>query len=677
MTHKHLVLALAVVCLVWGMIVAIGCEPATSPQNNNNNNNRPEVRPPDRREPERVKYTEDRKPCKDYDPLRRPMFGDLHVHGNESFDAWAYQTKATPDEIYKFAQGQPMQIPPFDENGKGRVIQLSRPLDFTALTEHAEFLGEVNLCRTPGNPAYDTQSCKRYRQRDSNSVILFGVQLTQEDAKPQRIEEICGKDGQRCLDVAQQRWQMLQRKADEYYDRTESCSFVTFMGYEYATTPGLSNLHRNVIFRNSNVTRLPISFYEQPSAYGLWMALKQECLDSPSGCDVMTIGHNSNLSNGRMFALMYPSDPLFGGEFAAAALRLRLEPLIEMVQHKGSMECRPGLSGVRGDPDPHCSFEEVRPEKVEDCKEGTGSLGMRLGGCVSRLDFTRHIFEAGLEEQQRIQINPYKMGVIGATDTHNGLAGYTEEYNYRGHIGTVDDTPEKQLSKGNITHDGYIDNPGGLAVVWAEERSRDAIFNALQRRETYATSGTRIVLRIFGGWKFSANLCQGEDKALVQEGYQQGAPMGANLPEKPADVSAPTFLVLALQDQGTDKHPGTPLQQIQIIKGWLDSDGKSREKVFTVAGDSNNGASVDTATCERKGKGEARLCVRWTDPEFDPQRSAFYYARVLENPTCRWSTYTCNQLPANKRPEACTDPLVPKIIQERAWSSPLWYNPKP
>lgn len=244
MTHKHLVLALAVVCLVWGMIVAIGCEPATSPQNNNNNNNRPEVRPPDRREPERVKYTEDRKPCKDYDPLRRPMFGDLHVHGNESFDAWAYQTKATPDEIYKFAQGQPMQIPPFDENGKGRVIQLSRPLDFTALTEHAEFLGEVNLCRTPGNPAYDTQSCKRYRQRDSNSVILFGVQLTQEDAKPQRIEEICGKDGQRCLDVAQQRWQMLQRKADEYYDRTESCSFVTFMGYEYATTPGLSNLHR-------------------------------------------------------------------------------------------------------------------------------------------------------------------------------------------------------------------------------------------------------------------------------------------------------------------------------------------------------------------------------------------------------------------------------------------------
>lgn len=652
---------------------AVGCEPTTS---NNNTNTSTDSGPPEQREPQRVAYTEDRKPCTQYEPLRRAMFGDLHVHGNESFDAWAYQTKATPDDIYKFAKGEPMQIPPFDANGKGRTVQLARPLDFTAVTEHAEFLGEVNLCRTAGNPAYDTESCKKYRQRDSNSVILFGVQLTKEDAKPQRIEEICGKDGQRCRDVAQERWQMLQRKADEHYDRTETCSFVTFMGYEYATTPGLSNLHRNVIFRNSHVTSLPISFYEQPTAYGLWLALKQECLDKKNGCDVITIGHNSNLSNGRMFSLMYPNDPIFGGEFAAAALRVRLEPLIEIIQHKGSMECRNGLSGVRGEQDPHCHFEEVRPDPVEDCKEGTGSLGMRMGGCMSRLDFSRHIFEAGLEEFQRMGINPYKMGVIGATDSHNGLAGYTEEYNYMGHIGTVDDTPEKQLSKGNITHDGYIDNPGGLAVAWAEERSRDAIFNAFQRRETYATSGTRILLRMFGGWEYRGDLCQGDEKMLVQEGYNKGATMGGDLPERPTTVQAPVFLVLAHQDSGTDKHPGTPLQQLQIIKGWVDADGKSREKVFTVAGNPNNGASVNTNTCERKGTGESRLCVRWQDPEFDPKRLAFYYARVLENPSCRWSTYACNKLPTDKRPEACTDANVSKVIQERAWSSPIWYNPK-
>lgn len=658
-------------CLFVGLVMASSCQQPTT------TNEPPERRPPERRTPERVQYTEDRKPCTDYQPLRRPMFGDLHVHGGDSFDAWAYQTKATPGDIYQFAQGKPMDIPPFDKDGKGRIVQLKRPLDFAAVTEHAEFLGEVNLCRTEGSPAYNSETCVKYRKRDSNSVINFGVQLTHDGPDPVRIQSICGADGKQCLDVAKQRWDMLKKAAQEHYDRTESCKFVAFAGYEYATTPGLSNLHRNVIFRNNNTTELPISFYEQPSAFGLWMALKQQCLDPNKGCDVLTIGHNSNLSNGKMFALSYPTDPTFGGDMAAALLRARLEPLIEIVQHKGSMECRNGFSLVNGAPDPLCGFEKLRPGKVEDCKEGTGSLGMRLGGCMSRLDFSRYIFEAGLEEQQRLGANPYHMGVVGATDTHNGLAGYTEEYNYVGHIGNVDDTPEKQLSKGNITHDGFINNPGGLAVAWAEERSRDAIFNAFQRRETYATSGTRIVLRLFGGWSYSDNICGGGDEALAQEGYDKGSPMGSVFPEKPGDAKAPVLVVVAQQDLGTSEHPGTPLQQIQIIKGWVGPDGRSREKVFVVAGKADNGASVDTQTCQRKGDGEKRLCARWVDPEFDPTVPTFYYARVLENPTCRWSTYKCNTFAKDKRPPMCDDPQFPKVIQERAWSSPIWYKPKP
>ena len=662
---KHLFLYLTLLSLSVGFFLAGGCqrEPNKPPERRT---------PPKTRKPERLTYSEGRKPCKDYDVLKRPMFGDLHVHGGDSFDAWSYYTKATPKEIYDFAQGKPMDIPPFAANGKGRTVRLSRPLDFTALTEHAEFLGEVNLCRTPGNPAYKTNACSRYRKRDSNSVILFGVQLTKEDPVPKRIPEICGADGKLCVEMAKKRWALIRQAAQESYDQTEGCKFVTFVGYEYATTPGLSNVHRNVIFRNNTVPDAPISFYEQPSPYGLWLALKQQCLDPKKGCDVMTIGHNSNLSNGRMFQSRYPKDSVFGGERSAAMLRARLEPIIEIVQHKGSMECRNGFAGVD---DTYCTFEKLRPDPVKACAKGeTGSLGMRLGGCLSPLDFVRHIFGVGLQEKLRLGSNPYQMGVIGATDTHNGLAGYTEEYNYMGHIGTVDDSPLKQLSKGNITHDGFINNPGGLAVVWAEERSRDAIFNGLQRRETYATSGTRISLRMFGGWEYRDSLCDAGDRELAQEGYDKGVPMGGILKPAPAGAKAPVFVVMAKQDLGTSKHPGIPLQQIQIVKGWVDADGKSQEKVFAVAGNPNNGASVDVKTCKRSGQGEKRLCARWTDPDFDPKRPAFYYARVLENPSCRWSTYKCNSIAADKRPGVCSDPKTPKVIQERAWSSPIWYQ---
>lgn len=627
----------------------------------------------------RVIYTETREPCDEFHPYRKAYFGDLHVHGAYSFDAWAYKSRLTPDDIYRFAQGKSVQISPFDANGKGREVKLKRALDFAAVTEHAEFLGEVAFCSTPGSGKYNEDVCKKYRVGDDNSVTNFGILLA---LKPQRLVSLCGADGNGCMALAKQRWDDIIKGADKAYDRTSGCRFVSFVGYEYTTTPGVSNVHRNVIFRNNKVPELPVSFFEQPTPYGLWRALKESCIDGIKGCDVMSIGHNSNLSNGKMFALRY-SDRTQDIEQQKkdAVLRARMEPLLEMMQHKGSMECRNGLTNQNGQNDPYCDFEKLRDfekksgDKIEDCGTKTGDFGMRLAGCVSWLDFTRGILKVGLMEKQRLGVNPYRLGVIGATDTHNGIAGYADEKTFPGHVGTVDDTPIKRLGDGNLTHDALINNPGGIAVVWAKERSRDAIFNAFQSREVYATSGPRITVRFFGGWQYPEAIC--DDKELAKIGYEQGVPMGSKLPKRPADAGAPMFIIKAEQDQGVPDQPGTPLQQVQIIKAWSGKDGKIHEKVLTVAGDPKNGASVDTSTCKRTGAGSSSLCVLWKDPDFDPSQRAFYYVRVLENPSCRWSTYVCNALPADKRPpEACgPNAKVPKVIQERAWTSAIWYEP--
>jgi len=328
---------------------------------------------------------------------------------------------------------------------------------------------------------------------------------------------------------------------------------------------------------------------------------------------------------------------------------------------------------VEREEDPLCRFEKLRFPPIPDCGEGTGWGAVKDGGCVSRLDFLRGILLAGLEQGARLGINPYQVGLIGSTDSHNGTPAYTTEEHFHGHVGNADDTIEERMGEGNMTHKGRINNPGGLAAVWAVERSRDAIFEALQRREVYATSGTRIALRFFGGWSYPDQLCG--DAQLALTGYRKGVPMGSLLRQRPDDASAPRFVLQARADPGTAKSPGTALQRAQIIKGWIDGLGKRHEKIYEVAGDPNNNASVDPSTCKKNGMGAPHLCVVWQDPAFDPAQRAFYYARVVENPTCRWSTWQCISLPAAKRPKGCTDPNIEKVIQERAWSSPIWYEP--
>jgi hypothetical protein len=248
-----------------------------------------------------------------------------------------------------------------------------------------------------------------------------------------------------------------------------------------------------------------------------------------------------------------------------------------------------------------------------------------------------------------------------------------DEGAFIGHRGADDDTPANRLGEGQFYIGGYRFSPGGLTGIWAEENSRPSLFDALRRREVFGTSGTRLSVRLFGGWHLPAGMCG--DPEMVRTAYRDGVSMGGFLGAPQSGAAAPSFLVAALRDPGTVAHPGTPLQRVQIVKGWLEA-GVSHQQVFDVAGDPNNGATVDDATCVASGPGADSLCTVWTDPSFDPAQHAFYYGRVLENPTCRWSAYTCNALAPADRPPSCSDPNVPRTIQERAWTSPIWYQPE-
>ncbi len=615
-----------------------------------------------------VNYVENRQPCAARSPLRRALFGDLHVHTSLSFDAYAFDVRVTPEQAYRFARGEEISLPPNDAMGNGtRKLRLLRPLDFAAVTDHSEFLGEVQACITPSAAGYGSLTCQRYRMGGNSAITNLGFKLAIDDQ--QRFEDICPPDGSGCADLLSATWNRLQQAAQTAYDKSESCEFTSFIAYEYSGAPGLSTLHRNVIFRNDRVP-LPITHYEEPTPQGLWQALDDACRNARSGCDVLAIPHNPNESNGKMFRIEYPEGVSIDEQRRLAQVRQRMEPVVEIYQHKGDSECKNGLSGVLGAPDEQCGFEKTLRKSVPDCGEGTGTGGTARTGCISRRDFVRYALLDGLREQVRLGVNPIPLGFIGSTDTHNGSPGFVDEYRFAGHRGLDDDTVEKQIGGGGITIGGMEFSPGGLVGVWADENSRPAIFDALRRRETFGTSGPRITVRFFGGFDLPDGLCA--DPGLVEKGYQKAVPMGGTI--SGAGGKAPRFVVQAMRDPGDSMRQGTPLQVVQIVKGTLTAAGPIT-KVFDVAGNRANGASVDVSTCAQKGAGADLLCGSFVDPEFDEKQPAYYYVRVLENPSCRYNTYLCNTIPVAERPAPCSDPDSPKTIQERAWASPIYYIP--
>jgi hypothetical protein len=618
--------------------------------------------------------TESREPCGSYAPFRQPFFGDIHIHTHFSADAYIFGTRVSPRDAYDFARGA--TIPVADEHEQlTRSATIDRPLDFAAVTDHSEWYGEVNLCSTPGSIPYDDSLCQMLRQAEPTPddefaatvlwLYLAGI------PNPPRYLSFCSLPGVDCAAQDVSVWQEIQAAAEEAYDRSGTCGFTSFIGYESTPSPLGRHLHRNVIFRNEHVPARPASFldtYKGGTPQGLWTAIETDCLGAGTGCDAVIIPHNPNLSGGMQF--MDPAD-------ADEALRRQtLEPLVEIHQIKGNSECRfDRLAGAGvGTTDELCTFEQdPHPHQGPDATDVPIDQ-------YPRRNLVRPTLEDGLSFEEKLGVNPFRFGFVGSTDTHDGTAGNTSEVNWPGGQGANDGSPALQISEQIRT------NPGGLAVVWAEENSRDAIFSALARRETYATSGTRPIVRFFAG-DLSDVTCG--DAAFVEHAYASGTPMGGELGDVRGKKS-PRFAVWAMKDPA-----GVDLERVQIVKGSVDASGAIHEQVIDVAGNASNGASVDPATCNPTGTGDAELCTVWEDPSFDPAERAFYYARVIENPVCRWSTHVCKAAGVDPLSSDCAtqaaaapaefadcclgtanDAFLDPLVRERAWTSPVWYRPE-
>ena len=613
--------------------------------------------------------------------LKNVYWGDTHVHTHESFDAKLMGTTVTVEDAYRFAKGEALL------STGGETMQLARPLDFVAITDHAEGFGVSTRCDETDLTWFESINCYLLETPNPMAFLLLRtiVSFTKSEAEkdldaPAGVYQpevrtpkgrgswpICGRgEGGvlRCEQDARSDWARYIALADA---ENEPGVFTTFAAYEYSPTlPDAGKMHRNVLFNGSDLPEFAISSLEVSNAIDLWRGLEETCTGN---CDFLTIPHNMNKSWG----LAYSRYTYDGGEYGEQEweIRKRREPLAEVYQIKGASECALGVGAT----DEECAFSQV----FEPCEPGEET------GCAFETGFARQGLKIGLQLEQGLGMNPLAFGMIGSTDTHNGNPGDTDEWDFVGSVGQVNSpairrfgAPEKPGSEPKPHLSPLRFNPpGGLAAVWAPENTRDAIFAAMQRREVYASSGPRITLRFFAGEKFDDGILdEAEPVAIAAAG---GVPMGGVLRPRPGDGASPTFYISALGDWMS-----APLQRIQMVKGWIDAEGKTHELVQDIAcADGlevdptsrrcpDNGASVDLTNCALVGEtGSMELATTWEDPEFDPARSAFYYGRVLQNPTCRWSTY--DSLRLGREP----DPRVPATIRERVWSSPIWIKPSP
>ena len=591
-------------------------------------------------------------PAATSNPLRDAYFGDTHVHTTLSFDAYLMGTRRTPDEAYAFAKGAAI------EHAAGRMMQLHAPLDFLAVTDHAFYLGMMRELADE-NSAYGDHPVAEAVRGATNAAgsgagfqaMIGHLRAAMADTDPDRIDELDDRD------VARSAWQEIIESAERNNDPG---NFTAFTAYEYTTSgPETQNLHRNVIFRGSAPPQ-PFSRLDSLNPEDLWAWMDGVRAE---GMDAIAIPHNSNGSDGWMF-----SDVKFGGEAldtAYADLRMRNEPLVENTQVKGTSDTHPLLSPN----DEWADFE------LMEFKVATDQTSHPPGSYV------RDAYLSGLAMEENRGFNPYRFGVIGSSDTHNAAGSFYED-DYWSKTGFTDIEPYMRGSvplpepaeDGSEYADGASQYWGasGLAGVWAESNTREAIFDAMRRKETFSTSGPRIKVRFFGGYNIADELADAPDS--IAQAYAQGVPMGADL--APDGEGAPAFYAWATRDPHT-----VALQRLQIVKGWIE-DGERQETVVDIACSDggavdpatqrcpDNGATVDLATCDVSAdKGASELAAVWRDPDFDPAQHAFYYVRVLENPKCRWSTWDAIRAGVAPRPS------MHATIQDRAWSSPIWVRP--
>ncbi|MGD8415905.1 MAG: DUF3604 domain-containing protein [Pseudomonadales bacterium] len=574
-------------------------------------------------------------------PLKTALYGDLHVHTSWSADAYAGGNRLGPNTAYRFARGEEVELQ------NGLVAKLDVPLDFVALTDHAENFATHLPCTIGGGPEFDTDQCRAMRSGELDQQAMLEQVFATAGSRPGPRSPLCDGNLERCLATEKATWLRVQEAANAF---DNPGTFSTLIGYEFSSLlENFGMLHRNVIFRGTEVTPHAISSNDVVNQADFFAQLDQAC---QIPCEVLTIPHNTNFSWGKTFSRTDED----GSTYTEADIerRARIDRLFEITQQKGNSECQIGV----GMADEDCDFENTWPV----CDDGQGTQ------CASEPSFLRNALLTGLAMGTEGGQNPYKVGVIGSTDTHLSDPGNTARRIPAQFAGIDFSFAVKRAFEMDHVVIGPIRkvSAGGLAGVWAEANTRADIFDALRRRETFGTSGSRIKLRFFAG-NYPENM--GESVDAVATAYANGVPMGSDL----TNLEDPDFWVWSSQD------PSAPaLDRIQVIKGWVE-DGAEKQKIWDVAcsGDrvpDGNGrcpatnASVDVDTCRLSGSGASELQATFTDPDFSPEQVAFYYVRVFENPSCRWTTALANEAGVDR-------PLdVPATVQHRAWSSPIWVN---
>jgi hypothetical protein len=553
-------------------------------------------------------------------------FGDTHLHTSWSADAGLAGATLGPEAAYRVARGELI------ESQTGQPFKLIRPLDFVVVADHAENIGIADYLTRSDPLALETEAGRRWADYfASGEGIKAAYEWSAANAR--------GEDPIDSPEMTVRVWDKVIENAERFY---EPGVFTTFIGYEWTSGPGSNNLHRNVIFRDGpDRTRrvVPFSALDSDDPEDLWTYLKG--YEEQTDGRVLAIPHNGNLSNGMMFMLETFDGEPFDANYART--RARYEPLVEVTQPKGTGEAHPLLS-------PDDAFADF---EIMDASNLTGTVPKEPW--MLKTEYAREALKLGLAEEARVGANPFKFGMIGSTDSHNAIPS-TREENWFGKIHFVEPSAHR---KDGVFIESAVDpkfsirdvdlGASGLAAVWAIENTREAIWDAMKRREVFATTGTRLRVRVFGGWDFAEEEVSRADFAA--QGYARGVPMGGDLRPGP-EGAAPTFMVRALRDPD-----GANLDRIQIIKGWLDADGEVGSTV-----------DVDDASWTNS-IGRAVLGAHWTDPEFDPARKAFYYVRVLEIPTPRWTAYDAKFFDV-EMPEG-----TPMTVQDRAYTSPIWYTP--
>lgn len=586
----------------------------------------------------------------------RVLWGDTHLHTSNSLDARAVGAILGPEEAFRFARGDEVI------SSHGERVKLSRPLDFLVVADHSDAMGAMNEI-VAGNPDLMRDPVLR----DWSNRINQGGQVAV-DTAIEVVYAFTGVAGPPIPEVvldpefAASVWQRYLDTAEEY---NHPGIFTAMIGYEWTSTENGNNLHRNVLYRDGADLARQMNPYTTAESFNpedlwRWMADYEE----KTGGNVLTIAHNGNLSNGTMFPI--ETNPATGepltGEYAAN--RIKWEPLYEVTQIKGDGETHPFLS-------PNDEFADYGTWDINNLGPYAKSEEML------QREYGREALKNGLQLEQTLGVNPYQFGMIGSTDSHTALAT-AEEDNFFGKLSHAEPSPERMSEPlaeftDELRWEGWAVLASGYAAVWATENTRAAIFDAMERKETYATTGSRMTVWFFGGWDFEAG--DAEQRAPGRIGYSKGVSMGGNLSAAPSGES-PSFLVAALKDPYNGN-----LDRIQIIKGWVDDDGVTQEQVYDVVWSDDReigrdgqlpavGSTVDVENASWTNTiGSAELITVWEDPDFDAGQSAFYYARVLEIPTPYWTAYDAKHFDVDIPAEA------PTLNQERAYTSPIWYTP--